>query len=112
MPCTPWQVAQSFAFSSIGSAASAPVLKRISAASNAGWERAERGKHMAATFHRAIRRAVAKRTGHCCPVLLRSYRRLISKTTERSINRKSDDVVPALEVDLGITARTDHDVLL
>ena len=34
------------------------------------------------------------------------------RATEASINREGDDVVPALKVDLGVTARADHDVLL
>ena len=48
-----------------------------------------------------------------CPVLhYLAIGRLFCGPVVRSVNREGDDVVTALEVDLGVTARADHDVLL
>src|SRR5262245_33722087 len=108
MPCSPWQVAQIFAFSATGSGAEAAPLPPAKACPLMSATPANKIARDARLKNIPLRSKgqTMKRTGHECPVLSRCT------CGKRSIDREGDDVVAALEVDLHVTARADDDVLL
>src|SRR6185436_514059 len=105
MPASPWQGAQTLAFASMGSWASALWLAKTRAANKTmrPARKGRRSRTMAAAFRDGGSRDPAK--GKDGTLLPRPAQVLVlvafSGRRKQSINREGDDVVPALKVDLG-----------
>src|SRR5262249_17630958 len=104
MPFSPWQAAQSCAFSAMVWAAAGSIVAASRASTDIG---TELGRDTIATA--SLRRATKdgnERSRPACRLRLNSDR------VASSIQREGDDVVAALVVDLDVAAGPDHDVLL
>src|SRR3979409_503776 len=106
LPSAPWQPAQTWTFSSMLCACSGVAQVAKTAATATTPEMHEFDLRLIDRFRKDKSRPRQKKRGHD------RSRFIVRWRPTRSVERERDNVVAAAEVDLGITTRADHNILL